>query len=143
MNEIKKAGFQLDRFIISKCSFEDLEKYTDTIDIKLEPSGVYNTSNGEFQITLDFSAESKEIDKQPIRPIASVTLKGFYTISDKPEFENIPDFFYQNSIAILFPYLRSFISNMTLQAGSTLLVLPLLNLTNLSTVLKENTVIFK
>ena len=63
-------------------------------------------------------------------------------MKDKIEFNDIPGFFYPNSIAILFPYIRAFVSTLTLQANVTPIVLPTLNLTNLQEKLKKNTTSF-
>ena len=51
----------------------------------------------------------------------------------------IPNFFYPNSIAILFPYVRAFVSTLTLQANIKPILLPTLNLSSLQDILRENT----
>ncbi|EXZ22215.1 pretranslocase subunit SecB family protein, partial [Bacteroides fragilis str. S13 L11] len=51
----------------------------------------------------------------------------------------IPNFFYPNSIAILFPYVRAFVSTLTLQANIKPILLPTLNLSSLQDTLRENT----
>ncbi|MBK7039827.1 MAG: protein-export chaperone SecB [Bacteroidetes bacterium] len=53
----------------------------------------------------------------------------------------IPTFFYKNCIAIIFPYLRAFLSTLTLQANVKPLILPLMNLSGLEKPLIENTVL--
>jgi preprotein translocase subunit SecB len=53
--------------------------------------------------------------------------------------EEIPDYFYLNSIAILFPYVRAFVSIITLQANINPLMLPTMNLASLQETLKKNT----
>lgn len=55
------------------------------------------------------------------------------------ELKDIPDFFYANSIAIIFPYIRAFVSTLTLQANIPPIVLPTLNLSQLRTILRDNT----
>ena len=62
-----------------------------------------------------------------------------YEFRNEIAFEQIPDFFYANSIAIIFPYIRAFISTLTLQANFVPIVLPTLNLTPLRQQLKSNT----
>ena len=51
----------------------------------------------------------------------------------------IPDYFFTNSIAIVFPYLRAFISNLALQANWEPMIIPILNLSQMAKSLKENT----
>ena len=144
MEKTNPAVFQLIRFIIPQFTLEEIEDNLSTIDIKLNPAGIYNTSNGEYQLVLVFTAFvlNKE-NKDDHKLLMSGSLKAFFLINEKPSFEEIPDFFYQNSLAIVFPYLRAFVSNVTLQAGLPLMILPLLNLTNLSSILKENTKVFR
>ena len=47
--------------------------------------------------------------------------------------------FISNSIAILFPYVRAFVSTLTLQANIKPILLPTLNLSSLQDILRENT----
>ena len=47
--------------------------------------------------------------------------------------------FYKNSLAIIFPYIRAFISTLTLQSNAGLIILPTLNLTHLEKPFRENT----
>lgn len=51
----------------------------------------------------------------------------------------IPDYFYANSLAIIFPYIRAFVSTITLQSNMHPIVLPTVNLMGLSEKLKRNT----
>jgi len=53
--------------------------------------------------------------------------------------EDIPDFFYKNSIAILFPYLRAYLSLVTTQANVPGIILPTYNLSGLEEELRSNT----
>lgn len=53
--------------------------------------------------------------------------------------EDIPEFFYSNSIAIMFPYLRAFVSLVTMQANfGEPIVLPLLNLSAIGQTVKND-----
>ena len=53
--------------------------------------------------------------------------------------EEIPGFFYPNSLAIIFPYVRAFVSTITLQANVHPVMLPTLNLIGLTEELRSNT----
>ena len=58
--------------------------------------------------------------------------------------ENVEDtsgFFYNNSSAILFPYIRAYISTLTNLSGNRSITLPTMNLTNLADELRANTTI--
>lgn len=64
--------------------------------------------------------------------LASFLFKGVESIDD------IPTYFYSNSIAIVFPYVRAFVSTLTLQANYSPIVLPTMNLSDLNSQLKEH-----
>ena len=144
MEKANPAVFQLISYSIPKFSFEEPQSQTGNIDIQIHPSGIYNTSSGEFFVVIAFLAISvNKDDKEDKKTFVEIGFKATFKIEGKPAKENIPEFFYQNCLAIVFPYLRAFLSNMTLQAGVPLIILPLLNLTHLSAQLKENIEVFE
>lgn len=136
--------FQLQGFGIPKFTFSEADPKYSTIDMQLIPTGKYNTSNGQFELIMPFTAtatfENNPKDKQEI---ISGLLKAFFIIDGKPPLANIPEYFYGNSLGIIFPFLRAFISTITLQAGTRLLILPVLNLTSLGDNLKNSTLVFE
>ncbi len=139
MNEPKPAAFSFQKFQILKFSFS--EPLTDEGEIGLEfsPSGKYFPSTGIFEIHMDFGASQILSKDKPGTPIIDAYYIATFLFEESIPFESIPSFFYVNSIAISFPYLRAFISTLTLQANVKLLMLPLMNLTGLEANLKENT----
>ena len=72
-------------------------------------------------------------------PFVEVSCKGVFKFEEVNNFDEIPDFFYRNSIAILFPYLRAYVSMVTTQANVPGIILPTLNLSHLEHDLKSNT----
>ena len=64
-----------------------------------------------------------------------------YKFEDIHSLEDIPEYFYANSIAILFPYVRAFVSTVTLQANIRPIVLPTYNVSPLQDMLIKNTVV--
>lgn len=54
--------------------------------------------------------------------------------------EEIPTFFYPNSLAILFPYVRAFVSTLSLQANVRPVMLPTINLMGLTDRLRAQTI---
>jgi hypothetical protein len=117
MNTPPKAVFKFENFKVTHFQFNEPAKDILDLNISLIPSGLYFKSKGVFEVCIDFTADFEE----------------------GTDYDNIPDYFYLNSIAIVYPYLRAFISNLTLQANHQPLVLPVLNLTGLEKPLKENT----
>jgi len=74
-------------------------------------------------------------------PFINVRCNGVFKFTNVSSLEEIPSYFYRNSVAILFPYLRAYISIITNQANTPPLVLPTMNLVSLEKPLKENTII--
>src|SRR5690349_14849956 len=129
---MEPAQFQLHRVIIPAFSYKEAEERFYIINVHLNPSGVYNNTSGEFKLTTSFrclaSTEGTPIDTAEV---ISGVIEGYYTIENKPKKEEIPELFYSNAIGIIYPYLRAFISNVTLQTGARFIVLPILNLISL------------
>ena len=87
-----------------------------------------------FQQTLNYKAKQDEDD------FINAKMISFFEIPDANSLDEIPDFFYRNSIAIAYPYLRAFITNLTIQAGQKPIIMPLLNLSELEKPFRENTI---
>jgi len=63
-----------------------------------------------------------------------------YTFNNKTGLENLGNFFYINAPALLFPYVRAYISTLTNLSGFEPINLPTLNMTKLGEDLKNNTI---
>lgn len=135
MIEGKKASFRFEKFKIPNFSYSESINPSD-LKIVFNPSGIYNQTKGEFNLTLEFIASENIENGNDV--IAVVSISTFKFTENTPLIE-LPDFFYKNAIAIVFPYMRAFISTLTLQSNSGLLTLGLMNLTQLEQPLKENT----
>jgi len=131
----RTIAFKFKDFRISKFSYEETKKENSDLEMGFHPSGRYNESSGLYELFFTFTANEKDTDKKVIK-VKSVSEFLF----DKPyKFDEIPSYFFTNSIPIIFPYMRSFISTLTLQANANVLMLGLINFTNASEPLKENT----
>jgi preprotein translocase subunit SecB len=101
-----------------------------TLDMNFAPSGLFNQAKRTFLLSFAFKATCNNKDIVFVNCIAEFEFKDDLT------FEEIPEFFYGNSIAILFPYIRSMVSTVTLQANVQPMILPTLNLVSLKDHLK-------
>jgi preprotein translocase subunit SecB len=136
---MKKAAFSLDKFSFNQVLI-DMDKYTDSeIKIDFNSSGIYFKGENRYELNLVFKALHDEKDKENF--FIRVNCKSFFTFNEETKTEGIPDFFYRNSIAIVYPFIRSFISSLTLQANIKLILLPTMNLISLEAPLKENTIV--
>lgn len=138
MIEAKKAAFSFVDFKIPQFSYNESDEGGSELTIGYSPSGVYNSKVGEFELKLKFIA-SRATNQDDV--VIDLTMFAKFKFSSAIEPNEIPEYFYKNAIAIAFPYLRSFISTLTLQANTKLLKLGLMNLSDLELPLKQNTVI--
>jgi len=68
-----------------------------------------------------------------------ITAVADYYFGDKEGLDNLNSFFFMNAPALLFPYLRAFISTLTNLSGFEPINLPTLNMSGLGEELKKNT----
>ncbi|HAO06413.1 MAG TPA: hypothetical protein DCQ50_05345 [Chryseobacterium sp.] len=137
MLEAQKAAFSFETFKVPKFSYDEGNQIGSDLKIGFIPSGKYYSSKGEFELTLLFITTDATEAENVIFELTSVAVFKFEPII---KLNNIPSFFYKNAIAIMFPYVRAFISTLTLQANTKLLNLGLMNLSSLEKPLIENTI---
>lgn len=133
---METARFSLLNYHFDKVSMDlsGLDAKT-TFNIDFNPSGVFDKERSLYILSFQFTANDDASGRNviSINCVAQYVFKGINTIDD------IPAFFYNNAIAILFPYVRAFVSTVTLQANVKPILLPTLNLSDLQNILKERT----
>ena len=107
------------------------------ISLNFHPTGVFHCNTGIFSLTLDFTA-SYEKEQENLN-FAKIVLNADFEFKDITSLGEVPDYFYPNSLAIVFPYIRAFISTLTLQANVRPIVLPTMNLSSLKLEFRNNT----
>ncbi|MDR1090504.1 MAG: protein-export chaperone SecB [Prevotella sp.] len=136
MEEVRQAAFKLENYHFSKVEMNlDVIK-SGNIDVDFIPSGIYRKDKGIFELTFDFKANFKNSET----PFIDIQCKSSFSFVNVKSLSEIPPFFYANSIAILFPYIRAFVSTITLQANLTPLILPTYNLTSLESKFSGNVI---
>jgi hypothetical protein len=135
---MERAAFQLLDYAFDKISlnFEGFNSNS-TFLIDFKPSGIFKQKDAIFLLTFLFEAS---IEGDNANNIASIRCVARFKFKEQISFEEIPNFFYPNSIAILVPFIRAFVSTVSLQANIKPIILPTLNLTSLQDSLKENTI---
>ncbi len=133
---MERAAFSLVNYKFDKVYLNFENKISSEIEVDFTPSGLFTSNPSSVELNLLFSAFNHGRKQNPYIEIRCVALFQ----SDKPlTLEEIPVFFYSNSIAIIFPYIRSFISTVTLQANIIPpILLPTWNLTALGDMFKGN-----
>ncbi len=135
MSETKSADFQFQGFVIEQSIIELRDSAREReLDIKLAPSGVIDNKNKIFKLKLGL-----EINEPGDEIYLKIVAVGSYVFNEEIEEKMLDSFFYLNAPAILFPYLRAYISTLTTLSGIPSVNLPTLNLTGFRAELKANT----
>jgi preprotein translocase subunit SecB len=136
---MKKASFALTNYVFKEVSLDLSNKQSEELEITFDPRGLLNFKNRTYNLLFSTLVTSKDTDKAFIK----VTCDAEFVFKDLENLADVPDFFYRNAIAILFPYVRAYISLISTQANFKGVILPTLNLMPLEEVLKEKTEVIK
>ena len=133
---MQKATFSLVKYHFDKINI-DLENH-DSNDISLgfTTKGVYIQNETSYELVFSVSGFNDGKEDSPYFQIQCTSVFQFENIKSRDE---IPDYFYSNCIAILFPFVRAYVNIITTQANIPGVMLPILNLTSHGVALKLNT----
>jgi len=126
MEDQNENYFEFLIFYVSKAFLERESSYPDysqlNIDAKFNNTNIDEdkTFRTNFLINISGSEENKSISIQ-IEAGAAFKMHG------NPSSEEVANFMHFNSPAIVYPYVRAFIANFTLNAGINPINLPILN----------------
>lgn len=127
-------GYYFDRVVIDFQNRVEDKQWA----VEIQPSGLYNAQTGEYHLQFNFVGK---LGDQENAPKVETQCKALFKFGSPLKFEDIPSYFFANSIAIIFPYIRAFISTVTLQANLLPVILPTYNLSSLKDALVEHTTI--
>lgn len=134
---MEKAVFSIDKYVFEKVEINLENKKTDEINVDFDSKGIFYTKDSTFDLTFTFIAFNDNAIETPFVKIQCV---GTFKFDNVNSLEEVPTFFYRNAIAILFPFVRAFVSMVTIQANIPPIMLPTMNLSSLDEPLKQNTV---
>ena len=133
---MESSKFQFKGFIIKRSLIEQTgEKVSSDISIAFEPKGIVKKEERRYQLQLG----AKIDDKAKCLHIEIDSVANFI-FDDKISDDTFNRMFFVNAPALLFPYLRAYISTLTALSGLTSINLPTLNLTGLGEELEKNTI---
>lgn len=135
---MEKAIFSLKNYTFEEIVL-DLANLSgeEVISLSFDPRGIYNQKEGLYLLSFSFFAHVQTKKE----PIVHVRCDAAFQFRNPLPIEEIPSYFYSNSIAILFPYIRSMVSTLTLQANVKPIILPTMNLTPLQQKLQQKTTV--
>ena len=133
---MQKASFSIINYQFDKVSIDLSNHKNSNLSTSFDTNGIFITEDSIYALTFVVKVFNQE-DRE--NPFVSVRCKGVFKFENVSTLDEIPDFFYKNSIAILFPYVRAYISLVTTQANVPGIILPTYNLSNLEEGLRKNT----
>ena len=134
---MEKASFQFVSYRFTRAFLDFLIPREAELAICFNPTGVFNAKEHRYVLSFDIDVNCEETKST----IVNVTCEASFSFEGHITIEEIPEYFYPNSLAIVFPYVRAFISTLTLQANISPVVLPTINLVGLTDKLKQQTTV--
>ena len=132
---MEKAVFKLDRYHFTRASLDFNIPNDAELNISFNPSGVFHSKEARYDLVFDVTVGCTETNTEVIK----VSCEASFSFGNKISIAEIPEYFYPNCLAIVFPYVRAFVSTVSLQANVQPVVLPTINLMGLTEELKERT----
>lgn len=121
--QVAKFRFSEYQILKSSIAISDISTIDEDIEIEITHTSGVNDEYNKFKLTLDLSITDKS-GSLAINVIAD----GFFEFdSDLSESEKI-SFFNVNAPAILFPYVRAYVTALTALSGVPPVVMPTINL---------------
>lgn len=121
--KIEKARFRFVEYLFQETSIKLTgEDIGDDVEFGIEPNGIFEEDNKMFILTLNVLVKDK---KSSLEVKMTVTGKFEYETNDIQELVPYLGF---NAPAIMFPYIRAYITNITALGGMSPIILPTLNM---------------
>lgn len=133
----ENSKFQFKGYKVTKSIF-DFETIPSLEEIKIgfNLSGSVINTNNQFVLNLGIHITNEGRTSNIL-----VESQAVYSFDDDLKVDktnDLNDLFYLNSIALLFPHIRAYITALTSLSGNAPLILPTLNISSLKDDLKEN-----
>lgn len=134
MKNVKKSPFKLDQFIVKKFSIERNPVKQGEVEFDIKPSGLIDRSKRIFQLTLEIRVKDKNLSFDII-----MTAFGMFKFKNDTDESTLSNYFYTNAPAIIFPYIRAYVSSISALSGLHTVNLPVMNVSGLKNDLIANT----
>lgn len=126
------ARFGFNNYIIEKCELEQTGKaLSKEMQFAIKPYGELLEKEHLFILTLQVEVKDKEENFK-----AKIKIKGqfVYETSDN---KILLDFICINAPAIMFPYIRAYVSSLSSLSGVSTIIMPTINMTQVGKALRE------
>ena len=127
------SAFKLNSFTIIEFHIERNPVKQGKSDIIIKPSGQLDKTAQTFNLILDVAVKDENESFK-----ISLTAVGIFSFNSQIEEQELSNYFLTNAPAIIFPYIRAYISSVTALSGLKTVNLPVMNMSYLKDELKEN-----
>lgn len=134
----KFSAFSFEGFVITESHIVRNPKEQGVLNVDINPSGEYIIKEKSFNLTLEIKVYDDNSSFEAI-----IKTQSSFKFKENVDEKDLHNYFYVNASAIVFPYIRSYISALTALSGLKTVTIPTMNLIGLSNQLKDNTEIIK
>lgn len=136
MENTPKSPFRFEGYKILKSTFElsDVDGEV-TFNIGFAPSGTIYSEAKRFELVLNVMITDSNNNFK-----IELSTVGIFSFESEVTIDTLNKLFYMNAPAILFPYIRAYITTLSSLSGITPIIIPTLNLSNLGKELEKNTI---
>ena len=134
MEQIKNSPFKLESFTVIESHITREPKKVGNVEVSINPKGVLNRSLKNFSLFLEVMLKDSSSFDINISCIGSFVFKK--DISE----QEMSNYFLINAPAIVFPYIRAYVSAVTALSGLPAVNIPVMNLSMMKEELKKNIV---
>lgn len=129
--ETTKSAFKFDGYLVkhSDITITNEPSESEALKVEIVPKGIKQRNNFTLILKVSVCNDDKSIE-------INMEVHAFFSFKD--ETSGIGGYFTTNAPALVFPYIRGYISLLTSISGSGTITLPTLNLTSVGNELKEN-----
>lgn len=129
-----ESKFRLKNYVIDKSIFDfNGKEISSERNIGFDVKGLIKKDN-LFELTLI----TKIVDENQALKILVQVIATYEFTSDIAQ-ETLSDMFYKNAPAIIFPYVRAYVTSLTVLSGIEAINIPTMNLSSIADDLKDNT----
>jgi len=133
---MEEAAFSIVDYKFNKVIIDTTNlNIVEPISIEFSTQGEFKESDSLFLLTFSVTLSNNSTKNLPYIIVNCI---GTFKFANVKSFDEIPEYFYRNSIAILFPYLRAYVSMITTQANIPGVIIPTYNLSHLEFDLRAN-----
>lgn len=130
-----KSGFRFVGFNIIESA---IKRYPSgekkgNLDVDIDLSGIIDKGDNTFILQMQCKFKDEGVFESQIHAVGHFQFEG-NTLEDE-----LGNYFYVNSPALLFPHIRAYLAAMTSLSGMSSILIPAMNLSKLSKELKANT----